>query len=78
MQPQRYPDLRAGAALLLDRHWPTLGRYFKRRRLTWLDLPGRLDRRPGSAASRFLRRAARRLAVRSTPRIARLVRQLRE
>ncbi|WP_344019294.1 polysialyltransferase family glycosyltransferase, partial [Microlunatus capsulatus] len=42
MQPERYPALRPGAEAFLRTHWPVLGRYFRRRRLTLLDLPGRL------------------------------------
>jgi hypothetical protein len=62
MQPDRYPGLRADAQALLEQSWPTLGRYFRRRRLTLLDLPGRLE--PRSAPWGLLdarRRAARHL-----------------
>lgn len=46
MQPERYPTLRPVAAELLATRFDELRRYFKRRRLTRLDLPGRLpDRR---------------------------------
>ncbi|HYP44536.1 MAG TPA: polysialyltransferase family glycosyltransferase [Propionibacteriaceae bacterium] len=45
MQPVRYPELRPVARALLACRFSTLRRYFKRRRLTKLDLPGRLPER---------------------------------
>ncbi|MET1007527.1 MAG: polysialyltransferase family glycosyltransferase [Propionibacteriaceae bacterium] len=45
MQPQRYPDLRASAEQLLSERGEVEWHYFKRRRLTVLDLPGRLPER---------------------------------
>lgn len=58
MQPQIYPDLRPAAERYLahhldDRTW----RYFKRRRLTTLALPGRSP--PSSLSSRAARRCGR-------------------
>jgi hypothetical protein len=45
MQPRRYPELRRVAEELLAARFDELRRYFKRRRLTRLDLPGRLPER---------------------------------
>lgn len=45
MQPTRYADRRAEAVAFLTQHPELHGRYFKRRRLTRLGLPGRLPRR---------------------------------
>jgi hypothetical protein len=42
MQPERYPQLRQVAAQLLHEQFDQVRPYFKRRRLTLLDLPGRL------------------------------------
>lgn len=46
MQPKRYPELRIFAEQLLGEQNEASWRYFKRRRLTLLDLPGRLPERP--------------------------------
>lgn len=45
MQPVRYPGLRADAAEFLEQFPALRPRYFRRLRLTRLDLPGRLPRR---------------------------------
>ena len=42
MQPERYPGLRSSAEAVLAAHGPALRRYFRRRLLTKLDLPGRM------------------------------------
>ena len=42
MQPVRYADRRAETVDFLTRHLGTSSRYFRRRRLTKLELPGRL------------------------------------
>ncbi|HLT61917.1 MAG TPA: polysialyltransferase family glycosyltransferase [Microlunatus sp.] len=42
MQAKRNPDLRPDAERLLTEHWDEVRGYVKRRRLTILDLPGRL------------------------------------
>ncbi|MET9758336.1 alpha-2,8-polysialyltransferase family protein [Streptomyces sp. NPDC006372] len=71
MQPQIYPDLRPRAERFLARHLgPRTRRYFKKRRLTALGLPGGIPQRlaflpRNSAARRVVRRArALRKAVR--------------
>ncbi|MEU1936079.1 alpha-2,8-polysialyltransferase family protein [Streptomyces coeruleorubidus] len=71
MQPQIYPDLRPRAEAFLARHLgPRTRRYFKKRRLTSLGLPGGIPQRlaflpRNSAARRVVRRArALRKAVR--------------
>ena len=46
MQPRRYPELRPDAEALLSTRWPEVRRYFKRRRLGRLDLPGGLAPQP--------------------------------
>jgi len=46
MQPKRYPALRTDAERLLADPGSGSRRYFKRRRLTLLDLPGRLPESP--------------------------------
>ncbi len=50
MQPNRYPALRIVAERLLSERGDELSRYFKRQRLTLLDLPGRLPERPARRA----------------------------
>jgi len=63
MQPQIHPDLRPAAHLFLSRHLgPRTRRYFKRRRLTSLGLPGGVPERlaflpRNSTARRMVRRA---------------------
>ncbi|CAL9299913.1 MULTISPECIES: alpha-2,8-polysialyltransferase family protein [Streptomyces] len=71
MQPQIYPDLRARAEQFLSSHLgPRTRRYFKKRRLTALGLPGGIPQRlaflpRNSTARRVVRRArALRKAVR--------------
>lgn len=71
MQPQIYPDLRPQAERFLSRHLgPRTRRYFKKRRLTSLGLPGGIPQRlaflpRNSTARRVVRRArALRKAVR--------------
>ncbi|WP_030233280.1 MULTISPECIES: alpha-2,8-polysialyltransferase family protein [unclassified Streptomyces] len=71
MQPQIYPDLRPRAEQYLSRHLgPRTRRYFKKRRLTALGLPGGIPQRlaflpRNSTARRVVRRArALRKAVR--------------
>ncbi|GGW35879.1 alpha-2,8-polysialyltransferase family protein [Streptomyces caelestis] len=71
MQPQIYPDLRPQAEQFLSRHLgPRTRRYFKKRRLTSLGLPGGIPQRlaflpRNSTARRVVRRArALRKAVR--------------
>ncbi|MFH8659902.1 alpha-2,8-polysialyltransferase family protein [Streptomyces afghaniensis] len=71
MQPQIYPDLRPQAEAFLSRHLgPRTRRYFKKRRLTSLGLPGGIPQRlaflpRNSTARRVVRRArALRKAVR--------------
>ncbi|MFH8895250.1 alpha-2,8-polysialyltransferase family protein [Streptomyces coeruleorubidus] len=71
MQPQIYPDLRPRAEAFLARHLgPRTRRYFKKRRLTSLGLPGGIPQRlaflpRNSTARRVVRRArALRKAVR--------------
>ncbi|MFF5963839.1 alpha-2,8-polysialyltransferase family protein [Streptomyces collinus] len=71
MQPQIYPDLRPQAEQFLGRHLgPRTRRYFKKRRLTALGLPGGIPQRlaflpRNSTARRVVRRArALRKAVR--------------
>ncbi|MDG9708429.1 alpha-2,8-polysialyltransferase family protein [Streptomyces sp. DH10] len=71
MQPQIYPDLRPRAERFLSRHLgPRTRRYFKKRRLTSLGLPGGIPQRlaflpRNSTARRVVRRArALRKAVR--------------
>ncbi|GAA4299810.1 alpha-2,8-polysialyltransferase family protein [Streptomyces venetus] len=71
MQPQIYPDLRPQAERFLSRHLgPRTRRYFKKRRLTALGLPGGIPQRlaflpRNSTARRVVRRArALRKAVR--------------
>jgi hypothetical protein len=71
MQPQVYPDLRPQAEAFLSRHLgPRTRRYFKKRRLTSLGLPGGIPQRlaflpRNSTARRVVRRArALRKAVR--------------
>ncbi|MGK5695479.1 alpha-2,8-polysialyltransferase family protein [Streptomyces sp. URMC 128] len=71
MQPQIYPDLRPRAEQFLSRHLgPRTRRYFKKRRLTSLGLPGGIPQRlaflpRNSTARRVVRRArALRKAVR--------------
>jgi hypothetical protein len=71
MQPQIYPDLRPQAEQFLARHLgPRTRRYFKKRRLTALGLPGGIPQRlaflpRNSTARRVVRRArALRKAVR--------------
>lgn len=71
MQPQIYPDLRPHAERFLARHLgPRTRRYFKKRRLTALGLPGGIPQRlaflpRNSTARRLVRRArALRKAVR--------------
>ncbi|MDQ1016803.1 alpha-2,8-polysialyltransferase family protein [Streptomyces afghaniensis] len=71
MQPQIYPDLRPRAEAFLSRHLgPRTRRYFKKRRLTALGLPGGIPQRlaflpRNSTARRVVRRArALRKAVR--------------
>ncbi|MBR8643441.1 hypothetical protein KEF29_39015 [Streptomyces tuirus] len=71
MQPQIYPDLRPWAEQFLSRHLgPRTRRYFKKRRLTSLGLPGGIPQRlaflpRNSTARRVVRRArALRKAVR--------------
>jgi hypothetical protein len=71
MQPQIYPDLRPQAEAFLARHLgPRTRRYFKKRRLTSLGLPGGIPQRlaflpRNSTARRVVRRArALRKAVR--------------
>ncbi|MFI6852054.1 alpha-2,8-polysialyltransferase family protein [Streptomyces sp. NPDC050416] len=71
MQPQIYPDLRPRAEAFLSRHLgPRTRRYFKKRRLTSLGLPGGIPQRlaflpRNSTARRVVRRArALRKAVR--------------
>ncbi|MEU3187006.1 polysialyltransferase family glycosyltransferase [Streptomyces sp. NPDC006923] len=66
MQPQIYPELRAAAESYLSRHLNTYTwRYFKRRRLTALALPGavpaQLSRIPRNATARRMVRRARKL-----------------
>ncbi|MBD3933390.1 hypothetical protein IF129_17760 [Streptomyces chumphonensis] len=74
MQPRQYPGLRAGAEAWLAEHFgPGTLRYFKRRRLTSLELPGGLapagGRFPGTGpalrVARRVKRAATRRAGRS-------------
>ncbi|MFI7012880.1 alpha-2,8-polysialyltransferase family protein [Streptomyces sp. NPDC050164] len=63
MQPQIYPDLRPQAEAFLSRHLgPRTRRYFKKRRLTSLGLPGGIPQRlaflpRNSTARRVVRRA---------------------
>ncbi|MGA5894137.1 alpha-2,8-polysialyltransferase family protein [Streptomyces venetus] len=63
MQPQIYPDLRPQAERFLSRHLgPRTRRYFKKRRLTALGLPGGIPQRlaflpRNSTARRVVRRA---------------------
>jgi len=52
MQPIRYPGRRAEAVEFLTAHPDLHARYFKRRRLTRLDLPGRLPPREEPVISR--------------------------
>ncbi|MDJ0464115.1 alpha-2,8-polysialyltransferase family protein [Streptomyces sp. H27-C3] len=66
MQPQIRPDLRSAAEAYLTRHLgPLTRRYFKRRRLTMLALPGALPAQfafiPRNATVRGVARRARRL-----------------
>jgi hypothetical protein len=79
MQPQILPGLREEAASLLADAYPAHARYFKRRRLTKLDLPGRLPPKPQPEASgsSALIRKLRRRAGRLPERIVRRVRRLR-
>ncbi|MCQ9387833.1 alpha-2,8-polysialyltransferase family protein [Brevibacterium sp. 50QC2O2] len=79
MQPQILPGLREEAASLLADAYPAHARYFKRRRLTKLDLPGRLPPKPQPEASgsSVLIRKLRRRAGRFSGRIVRRVRRLR-
>jgi len=77
MQSGRNPDLRPDAERLLAEHWADVRGYVKRRRLTILDLPGRLPsltpkkRRPRSKFRRTVRRIL-------GPRISRLIGQGRK
>jgi hypothetical protein len=63
MQPQIYPGMRAAAERYLSRHFgPRTRRYFKRKRLTALGLPGGIPQRlaflpHNSTARRVVRRA---------------------
>jgi len=63
MQPEIHPGLRADAERYLTRHYgPATRRYFKRRRLTSLALPGAVPRRLAFVPrSRTVRRVARRV-----------------
>lgn len=61
MQPELLAPERPAAAAFLARHYPDHARYFKRRRLTRLDLPGRL---PAGTPLRRIRRVAHRLVRR--------------
>lgn len=65
MQPQLLRARRGEAVAFLGQHFPGQARYFKRRRLTRLDLPGRLPPRPAERAS--WRVGARRLLRSVTP-----------
>jgi len=51
MQPERYPALRQSAELLLEQSWEDVRRYFKRKRLSLLDLPGQWPGRSDRHAS---------------------------
>jgi hypothetical protein len=67
MQPELLAARRADAVKFLERHHESHARYFKRRRLTRLDLPGRLHsplRTPLTGLARRVRRALRRLISR--------------
>lgn len=55
MQPRTYPELRGVAEGLLAERYPSVGRYFKRRRLAVLDLPGKLVSRDASPRPRHSR-----------------------
>lgn len=46
MQPKSHPELRPAAIAFLAVHYPAAARYFKRKRLTALDLPGALPSKP--------------------------------
>lgn len=46
MQPKMHPELRPAAIAFLAAHYPAAARYFKRKRLTALDLPGALPSKP--------------------------------
>ncbi|MCD0451167.1 alpha-2,8-polysialyltransferase family protein [Actinocorallia sp. API 0066] len=58
MQAGTRPELRAEAAAYLKEHWPEVQRFFKRRRLTSLGLPGGLP--PNRAVEVAVPRASRR------------------
>ncbi|WP_175047889.1 polysialyltransferase family glycosyltransferase [Microlunatus speluncae] len=74
MQPGRNPDLRPTTERLLSDHWESVRGYVKRRRLTILDLPGRLPSL--SKKKRRLRSKLRRAVGRILgPRISRLIGQ---
>ncbi|MCK7623029.1 alpha-2,8-polysialyltransferase family protein [Streptomyces sp. RS10V-4] len=75
MQPQIYPELRPAAERYLTAHLgPYTRRYFKRRRLTALALPGALPSQlsfiPRNAAVRRVARRARAVQRRITKRVA--------
>ncbi|MBW1602745.1 hypothetical protein JJV70_11620 [Streptomyces sp. JJ66] len=73
MQPRLYPHLRPEAHAWLADHWnPHTQHYFKRRRLTSLELPGSLvpatDRFPGGRTALRVARRVKRAAHRPRPR----------
>lgn len=57
MQSQLYPHLRADAEEFLAVHYPANAHYFKRRRLTKLNLPGALGGRSSSVLYPIVRKA---------------------
>lgn len=71
MQPRIYPDLRELAEEVLREEYPSLWRYFKRRRLTALELPGKLPTKepapPPPRRPHSLRRDVRRTVRRRLP-----------
>ncbi|ROO90053.1 hypothetical protein EDD29_7766 [Actinocorallia herbida] len=74
MQAGTRPELRSAAVRYLDERWPDVQRYFKRRRLTSLGLPGGLPAGERALVSAALPRASRRrkLAVAALRRVDRL------
>lgn len=62
MKPTVALDLRPIAIDFLSHHYPSYAKYFKRRRLTMLDLPGKLPPKPDTGSKKSLKKAVLRRA----------------
>lgn len=79
MQPALQAERRAAAEAFLSEHYPQVARYFKRRRLTTLELPGALSRveRRRTVLRRARNLVGRMVRARSAAPVRELRRQLR-